>query len=377
MDHLRRLLTHHVESNVVPGLVAVVWKTGQLDTVVVGDSIGPQSLVRISSFTKPVAAAATLALCDRGRIGIDDPIEKFLPELANHRVLRHVDAPLDDTEPARRPITVRHLLTCTMGFGFPMTPGPHPVMKEQAALGIGLGPPKPGKAHAPDEWIRRLASLPLMAHPGERWMYDTSFSVLGVLLARACGRSFEAVLRDTILGPLGMDDTSFWVTQPKLPRLTQCLQAREAGSSETVLDEGSDASQWAQPPVFEDAAGGLVSTADDYLKFALMLLNQGRHETTRVLSASSVESMTSNYITADHRGPASVLLDSRGWGMGVSVALPPNDDWSRPGRYGWDGGLGTSWLNDPSANLSAILISQRFPPAFELFADFWKGVSES
>jgi CubicO group peptidase (beta-lactamase class C family) len=250
-------------------------------------------------------------------------------------------------------------------------------MEEAVKLGLGLGPPKPAKAHDPDEWIRRFASLPLMAHPGDAWMYDTSFSVLGVLISRAAATTLGAVLDEYVLGPLGMEDTGFHVPEEKLERFVPCYQPGPAGATLALFD-GTGDSQWARPPTFPDAAGGLVSTADDYLKFAQMLLARGRHGNRRILDEDSVGVMTSNQITGEQRGPASApFLDTRGWGMGLSVAIAADDEWSRSGRYGWDGGLGTSWFNDPNAGVSAILMSQRFPPAFELFTDFWKGVSES
>lgn len=381
---LRDLVARHVANNNVFELVSVVSKRGTREVVTVssaseGDekSIGPKSLVRISSMTKPIVAAATMLLIEHGRFGIDDPVETFIPELANRRVLRSVNAPLDDTEPARRPITVRHLMTCTMGFGFPMTAGPHPVMQEAARLQLGLGPPKPAKPHAPDEWIRRFASLPLMAHPGDAWMYDASFSVLGVLISRAAGKALGVVLYENILGPLGMEDTGFHVPKEKVERLAPCYQPGPAGGSFGLYDGAGD-SQWLQPPPFPDAAGGLVSTADNYIEFAQMLLGKGRYRDRRILAEESVDVMTSNQIVAEQRGPASAaFLETRGWGMGMSVALAPEDEWSKSGRYGWEGGLGTSWFNDPNAGVSAILMSQRFPPAFELYVDFWKGVSES
>ena len=191
-EQFRARLSRHASTKAVSGLVSLISKDGVIHAITAmapgeaAHAIAPNSLVRISSLTKPIAAAATLALAQRGRLDLDDPIERFIPELGARRVLRRVDAPLDDTEPARQAITVRHLLTCTMGFGFPMTQGPHPVLAGAARLKLGLGPPKPATPHVPDEWIRRFASLPLMAHPGEAWMYDTSFAVLGVLISPAC-----------------------------------------------------------------------------------------------------------------------------------------------------------------------------------------------
>jgi CubicO group peptidase (beta-lactamase class C family) len=382
-DRFLASLMRHTSSKVVSGLLALVSKDGTHRVITAaapgdaGETITPSSIVRISSLTKPVAAAATMALVERGLLDLDDPVERFIPELAARRVLRRLGAPLDDTEPARRAITVRDLLTCTMGFGFPMTKGPHPVVDEAARLQLGLGPPKPATPHLPDEWIRRFVSLPLMAHPGDAWMYDASFAVLGVLISRAADTTLSAALRKHVLDPLRMEDTDFHVPPGKVARLVRCWLAGEDGQISTAFDDPTD-SQWTQPPQFANAAGGLVSTADDYVKFAQMLLAGGVYRGKRILDRRSIELMTTNYISERQRGPGSAMfLEARGWGFGVSVALPPDDDWSRPGRYGWEGGLGTSWFNDPHAGVAAILMTQRFPPAFELFTDFWKGVNES
>jgi CubicO group peptidase (beta-lactamase class C family) len=378
-EQFRALLNGHVSRNAVSGLLSIVSKDGVSDVIAAtapgGEQIATNSIVRISSLTKPIVAAATMALAERGRLDLDDPIERFIPELAARRVLLRVDGPLDETEPARHAITIRHLLTCTMGFGFPMTKGPHPVLAEAARLQLGFGPPKPATPHEPNEWIRRFASLPLMAHPGETWLYDASFGVLGVLISRAFGNTLHAALVEYVLGPLDMEDTDFWVPSHKTGRFIPCYEANNNGEVSTVFDHASDG-QWTQPPNFPNAAGGLVSTADDYLKFAQMLLANGVYRECRILDPRSIEMMTTNYVSEHQRGPGSaIFLEARGWGFGMSVARPPDDDWSRAGRYGWDGGLGTSWFNDPNAGVVALLVTQRFPPPFGLFTDFWKGVT--
>ena len=253
-------------------------------------------------------------------------------------------------------------------------------MKEQDALGVGLGPPKSARPMSQMSGLRRFATLPLMAHPGEAWMYDTSFSVLGVLISRregageSCGRSARDHSRAARHGRYRISCAG-----RKARPLCPVLSGEPGWLASAVFDDNNGDSQWAQPPAFPDPAGGLVSTADDFLKFAQMLLAMGEYSgTRRLLTERSIEVMTSNHITTSQRGPASAMfLENRGWGMGVSVALPPDDDWSRPGRYGWEGGLGTSWFNDPRTSVCAILVSQRFPPAFELFTDFWKGVSDA
>ena len=179
---------------------------------------------------------------------------------------------------------------------------------------LGLGPPKPAKPHEPDEWIRRFASLPLMAHPGDAWMYDVSFSVLGVFISRAAGKTFGAVLYENILGPLGMEDTGFHVPKEKVERLAPCYQPGAAGGSLELYDGAGD-SRWLQPASFPDAAGGLVSTADNYFEFAQMLLGKGRHRDRRILAGESVDVMTSNQVVAKQRGPASAAFprNARMW----------------------------------------------------------------
>jgi len=368
----RSQLLPHVERGTVPAVLAV--RSGRSGHEVftasapAGNRLELDSLVRIGSLTKPIVATATLVLAERGVFALDDAVDRYLPELADRRVLRRLDGPLDDVEPARHEITVRHLLTCTMGFGFPMTRGPHPILDAAAALGVAPGPPKPRTHLSPEHWLGRFASLPLMAEPGTAWMYDTSYSVLGVLLGRVCAAPLEDVLRELVFDPLRMIDSGFFVPTARRHRLVPCALAGDERQFDGAID-----SQWTTPPPFPDAAGGLISTADDFLRFGHMLLAGGVLDGRRVLGESSVALMTSNHIQDGHRGPASgPFLEQRGWGLGVAVAVSHGDPWSRPGRYGWDGGFGTSWFNDAHAGDVALLVTQRFPPAFEVFAAFWE-----
>src|SRR5204863_2774326 len=158
-------------------------------------------------------------LVDDGRMRLDEPVDRLLPELAGRRVLRRLDGPLDDTVPATRPIHLRDLLTFTMGFGLVFgPPDRYPIVAATNALDLGQGLPSPATPPRPDEWIRRLGTLPLVHQPGERWMYNTGSDVLGVLIARASGQSFETFLRDRIFEPLGMNDTGFSVPAGKRER---------------------------------------------------------------------------------------------------------------------------------------------------------------
>ena len=227
LDRMRDVLRGYVDRGEIPGLVALVSRHGYvhidaLGTLAEDGDRGPvrrDSIFRISSMTKPVTAVATMILVEECVLRLDEPVDRLLPELADRQVLTSLDAPLDDTVPAARPVTVRDLLTFTMGFGQLMArPDAYPILIEAQERHIGLGPPQPSEFPSPDEWLRRLGELPLMYQPGQRWLYNTGSDVLGVLVARASGQSFESFLHDRIFEPLGMVDTSFSVPAANLDR---------------------------------------------------------------------------------------------------------------------------------------------------------------
>ena len=321
------------------------------------------AVLRIASLTKPLVAVLTLQLVEDGVLDLHDHVQRWLPELADRQVLRRPDGPLDDVDPALRPITVLDLLTLRMGSGFDVVSGgPTPLSEAISRLDLGWGPPKPGSALTPDEWIRHFASLPLMAQPGEQWLYDTGFLVLGVLLARAGGQPLEVLLRSRLLEPLGMSSTGFAVRAEDLPRLPPAY--RDDGAGGLVLDDpGGAGSAYATAPPFPAANGGLVSTLPEYATFARMLRAGGVHEGRRVLSERAVQWMTSNQLTPQQRAasPAvGVFLGDSGWGLGVGVAAD--------GRFGW-AGYGTSFSVDPASGRMVLLASQRMPPSTALITD--------
>jgi CubicO group peptidase (beta-lactamase class C family) len=249
-----------------------------------------------------------------------------------------------------------------------------PIIKAANAQGLLLGPPKPQTLPTPDEWMRRVGTLPLMHQPGAKWMYDLGLDVLGVLIARAAKQSLDVFMRERIFDPLGMKDTAFHVPSEKLVRLaTSYMPNAQTGALDCYDDV--EHSQWSRPPAFASAAGGLVSTIDDYFAFAQMLLSHGRHAGTRILSRPAVELMTSDQVTLEQRLDAPMFLGAdRGWGFGVAVTQRRSDLTGTPGQYGWTGGLGTCWASDPAEGLIGILLSQRAmnsPVAPPLFADFW------
>jgi CubicO group peptidase (beta-lactamase class C family) len=384
LARMQRVMSGHVESGKVPGLVTVLSRRGELQVEALGtktlggrEPMQRDSLFRISSMTKPLTAVAALILLEECRLRLDEPVDRLLPELAQRKVLRRIDSPLDDTVPAQRPITVRDLLTFRMGLGMIWgPPGLYPIQQAIAELGIlGFGPPQQSSPHDGDEWLRRLGTLPLMHQPGERWMYNTGSSVLGVLIARASGQPLESFMRERIFEPLGMKDTAFSVPPDKIERLpTQYWPDQQSGAMN--IHDGVRDSAWARPPAFADGGAGLVSTADDYLAFATMLLNGGSLGRQRILARPTVELMRSDQLTPAQKAASAWFpgqWDHRGWGLGVSVVTGRDDFSATPGRYGWDGGFGTTWWNDPQEQMVAMLFTQCmvFPLFSAVYLDFW------
>jgi CubicO group peptidase (beta-lactamase class C family) len=379
------VMAAHVERGELPGIVTLVSRRGAVHVDAIGttatggsDPMQRDTIFRITSMTKPITAAAAMILVEECKLQLDEPVDRLLPELADRKVLARLDGPLDDVVPARRPIVVRDLLTFRMGFGVPMAPADaYPIQRAIRELGlVGFGPPDPSAPHEPDEWMRRLSTLPLMHQPGEQWMYNTGSYVLGVLIARAAGRPLESFLRERIFAPLGMRDTGFSVPAGKLDRLASCYLP-DAHSGALALHDGVADSAWSRPPAFPDGGAGLVSTVDDYLAFGQMLLSKGLWDGERILSRPAVETMTTDQLTPAQKAASSNafpgFLDNRGWGFGMSVVTRRDDVCAVPGRYGWDGGYGTSWSSDPAEDMIGILMTQRlaFPATSSMYADFW------
>jgi len=299
-------------------------------------------------------------LVEEGKVRLDEPVDRLLPELANRKVLKRIDGPIDDTDLARRPITTRDLLTFCLGFGMAMGPVETPIQKAMTETKImGLNP---SPSYTPDEWIKQFATLPLMYQPGERWQYHTGSDILGVLIRRASGMDLEAFFRERIFEPLGMKDTGFSVPEKKLDRLGACYSVNMQTRELDLVDKPGKASNYAKPPLFPAGGGGLVSTADDYLAFARMLLNLGEGPKERILSRPSVETMTTDQLNAQQKELSAFMpgyWDHRGWGFGCYVINGRTSSATTPGNYGWGGAFGTTWNNDPKEEMITILMVQR------------------
>jgi CubicO group peptidase (beta-lactamase class C family) len=323
------------------------------------------TLFRIASVTKPMGGALTLSLVGDGVVSLPDPAARWLPELERPRVLLAPDAPLDQTIPATRPITVRHLLTMTCGWGAILADTP--LRTAMVERGIYPGPlPPPMTA---DEFVARLAELPLAFQPGEGWLYDTGMNLLGVLLARAAGASLSELMAERVTGPLGMADTTFGT--PRLDRLATAYIPRAGGLE--VLDPPDGA--FAGAPAFEELSGGLVSTVGDVLRFYTAMADGG----APVLDREAVALMTSDALTDAQRRDALPIVDAGGsWGLGTGVDVEAAEPWMAPGRWGWTGGTGTTAYVDPVRGTVCVLLTQRaMTGALDRFDAFWTAVAEA
>jgi CubicO group peptidase (beta-lactamase class C family) len=380
---MSEVLRDSVERGEADGLVSLVSRRGEtrVDSYGVasvgGRPVRRDTIFRIASMTKPITGVATMILAEECKLRLDEPVDRFLPELANRQVLKRLDSPLDETVSANRSITVRDLLTFRMGFGQLMAPpDAYPVLKMANAQFIGMGPPDPARTPSPDEWLRRLGSLPLMYQPGEVWLYNTGADVLGVLIARASGQPFETFLRERLFEPLGMKDTSFHVPAGKLDRFTTSYWTNPATGKTGVFDP-AEGGEWSRPPAFPSGGAGLVSTIDDYFAFGKMLLNHGKHGNIRVLSRPSVELMTTDQLTTDQKARSGLVagfFESHGWGFGMSVVTRRDNIAESVGTYGWTGGLGTAWTTDPREDMVVLLLTNRSftsPSPPNVFLDCW------
>lgn len=364
MSALTEVLQRHVDGGTIAGAVAILSRPGgdglrEREVVAVGEQalggppMRPDAMMQVQSMTKAVTAAATLRLVEQGRLGLDDPVAQWLPELAEPRVLARHDGPLSDTVEAVRPITVRHLLTCASGVGM-VDPG-SPLGEAMARTGTEAGAEP--VALGADDWLAALAALPLVGQPGEVWRYHHSFAVLGVLLSRLVGRPLGEHLAEDVLGPLGLGDTAFWVPEDQLDRLPAAYRLEGGALAETMPLHGGF---YAGPPPFDVSHAELVSTAADYTTFAEMLADGGRVAAggaggERFLSAESVALMTSDQVAPALKTPESFpygpFWEGMGWGFGVGVQTGAG----HTGRFGWSGGQGSDFWVDPGGTVCVLL----------------------
>ena len=382
LDRMHTAMRRHVDGGHTPGLVTLVHHrrrehVDEIGTMAFNSKVPMRrdTIFRLASMTKPITAVGAMILVEECKVRLDDPVDEWLPELKDRKVLRTVESPLEDTVPARRPITLRDLFTFRAGYGevaflSPTCPLQKAMMQARLPLTEWLF------GGTPDEFMKRLGNLPLAHQPGERWLYHMGCEILGVLIARVSGQSLGSFLRERVFEPLGMKDTGFFVPESKLDRLPTCYGTDLATGQLVVLDEARGG-QVARAPIFEAGAGGLVSTVDDMAAFGQMMLNRGAYGGERILSRPSIELMTMDHLTPDQKAASPFFANfwnDQGWGFGLGVITRRNDLSSVPGRFGWDGAFGTSWWVDPKEEIVGILMTQRRPDMLGISAltlDFW------
>lgn len=388
LDRMREVLAGHVERGRVPGLVTGIDRRGDVVVDALGtlafdgdEPIRRDTIFRIASVTKPITAVAAMILVEEAVLRLDDPVDELLPELADRQVLRAIDGPLEDTVPANRAITLRDLLTFRSGYGALFTPPDQsPLAQALVDAGVAAGPVWP--TLPPDEFMAAYRDLPLAHQPGEQWLYNTGFEIVGVLIARATGTSLGEFFQERIFAPLDMKDTAFSVPADKLDRLAASYWT-DFETGEFGVFDPIEGSRYASPPAFETGAAGLVSTVDDLLIFGQMMRDYGRFGDQQIVSRPSVELMTTDQITPEQKAASAAnfvfpgFFDSHGWGFGVAINTRRDNLWATPGRYGWDGGYGTSWYVDPEEGLIGVLLTQRLwdePGTPRVYVDFWNSV---
>ncbi|HLZ84323.1 MAG TPA: serine hydrolase domain-containing protein [Caulobacteraceae bacterium] len=346
------------------GAVTLVWRGGEVARV---DTLGKRDLAsgapmqrdtlfRIASMTKPITSAAALMLLEAGELYLDDPITRWAPEFKDMRILKNPTGPLEDTYPAPRDITVEDLMTHRSGLAYGFSSIGPIAHAHQRALGDVLNAPM-----TPDAWMAALASLPLSYPPGERFHYSHATDVLGFLVGRIAGMDFRQFLIERIFQPLGMVDTDFYVPPEKRDRAAVVYRQDEAsGALNPVAFRRHDT-----PPDYCGGGGGLISTADDYLKFARMLLNRGEVDGVRLLKAETVDLMRTNRLTAaqrEHTFMGMPFWVGQGFGLGLSVIMDPEKQaWmsaGSEGAFGWPGAFGTWWQADPAEDMILIYLIQ-------------------
>ncbi|MGY4976360.1 serine hydrolase domain-containing protein [Streptomyces sp. 900105755] len=377
---LHATLRRHVEAGTVTGAVGLVARGDDVEVVAVGYTdvegsapMARDSVFRIASVTKPVTAAALLMLVDEGRVGLGDPVADWLPELARPMVVRTPTSPVDDVVPAVRQITVEDLLSFRAGWGLP---DDFALPAAQALFTVQDHGIPFRDWPDPDTWLGLLAQVPMLHQPGEAWLYGTASALQGILVARVSGRTLPDFLAERIFEPLGMRDTAFEVPASKRHRFASAY-APAADGTLRLTDTPDGA--YSSLPRFPSGGGGLVSTADDWLAFARLLLNAGAApDGRRLLSATSVSRMTTNHLTAAQRERAVLFLEGQGWGYGGSVDVAPAEPWSVPGRYGWVGGTGTTAHLVPATGTVTVLLTQTAmtgPATTSFMRDFWRATA--
>jgi len=363
LDNNRASISEAIDGGLLAGAVTLVWHAGQVVQV---NELGHRdiearlpmqrdTIFRIASMSKPVTVAAAMTLFEEGLFALDDPVARWLPEIAGLRVLIEPRSALDDITGLRRPITFDDLMTHRAGFAYPFSIT-GPLAKAYGRLSFRQNE---------ERWLTELAQLPLAHQPGSRITYSHGTDVLGIAISRIAGKPLHQLLAERIFEPLGMSDTGFALSLTQRRRMATMYGL---GADETLKDDvmGPPA---LTPPEFCVGGAGLMSTADDYLTFARMLLGEGTVDGVRVLSPESVRLMRTDRLTADQKEQNFLGVPfwiGRGFGLSMSVVTDPaqSERFFGPGglgTFGWPGAFGTWWQADPANDVIVLYLIQNYP----------------
>ncbi|WP_395306800.1 serine hydrolase domain-containing protein [Mycobacterium sp. AMU20-3851] len=363
LDNNAASITEAIDTGLLAGAVTLVWHAGKVvqvnelghRDVAAGLPMQRDTVFRIASMSKPVTVAAAMTLLDEGRFTLDDPVARWVPEIAGLRVLTQPTGELDITEPLRRPITFDDLMTHRAGLAYPFSIT-GPLAKAYARLSYRQNE---------ERWLAELAQLPLVHQPGARITYSHGTDVLGIAIARMAGLPLHELLAERIFEPLGMSDTGFALSLIQRRRMATMYALTAEGS----LRDDVMGPPPLTPPEFCAGGGGLMSTADDYLKFARMLLGGGTVDGVRVLSEESTQLMRTDRLHPDqkeHNFLGVPFWIGRGFGLSMSVVTDPaqSERFFGPGglgTFGWPGAYGTWWQADPANDVIVMYLIQNFP----------------
>lgn len=390
LSRLDRLLDHYVDSGRLAGALGLVYRNGEVvytgargqQALETGRPMSEDTIFRIYSMTKPIAAVAALMLYEDGHFLLDDPLSAYMPEFGETRVFT---GDLDNLEKPERPVNIKDIFMHTAGLSYGW--GQDSPVEEMYRNSIGNR-----DNLSLQTVVERLAGLPLFYHPGTQWKYSLATDVLGRLVEILSGKSLDEFFKQEIFNPLGMDETGFYVPAESLERFAACYSpiggfsfggdmerevrghigqssgGKTAGEPKIELQDPSRDSRYTSPPVFLSGGGGLVSTIGDYLRFLQMLLNGGVLDGNRLLGRKTVDLMRAN-----HLPPALVPIgigDSvkagYGFGLGVSVLVDvaASNAPGSAGLYGWGGAASTKFWIDPSENMLGIFMTQLMPSGY-------------
>ncbi|KPK53531.1 MAG: hypothetical protein AMS22_07255 [Thiotrichales bacterium SG8_50] len=377
LDEITALMQKHVDDERIAGAVAAVARRGKvayLESVGKRDiennvDMSADTIFRIASMTKPITSVAALVLYDDGLIKLNDPVSKYIPEFDRPDVL--VSGQIRKTIPAKRKITIKHLLTHTSGLTYHWDTQVGPLYKE---AGVTHGLIQDDSVLA--EKMKKLAGIPLLHQPGEKWTYGLGVDVLGRVVEVASGKTLEEFFQERIFEPLSMKDTHFFIPDDKMPRLAAAYAPKPKGGLRRLgsepIEEGSLIYSADHPYVgrrsYFSGGGGLCSTVGDYMRFSQMLLNLGELDGKRVLKRRTVRLMT-----RDHVGE---LSENQGFGLGVSVARNAKESGGLDcvGSYGWGGFWYTTFFVDPKKQMIGVCMAQLHPEGGATLNNRFKGL---